>query len=81
MVESSGKWHTGGMETLHSLLWFLPSVLFGVGIVVTLLAVRRAPAGSESRDGFHYQHAVNRSLESRQQTSSGTVPPMGMHIA
>lgn len=69
------------MDAIISLLWFLPSVLFGIGIVVTLLAIRRAPAGSESRDGFHYHHAVNRSLESRQQTSSDTMPPMGAHVA
>lgn len=81
MVESGGAWHTVLMDAILSLLWVLPSVLFGVGIVVTLLAVRRAPAGSESRDGFHYQHAVNRSLESRQQSSSDTVPPMGAHLA
>ena len=81
MVESSGIWHSLVMDALLSLLWYLPSVLFGIGTVVTLLAVRRAPAGTEDEDGFHYQPASNRSLDVRQQQSSDTVPPMGVRLA
>jgi hypothetical protein len=69
------------MDALLSLLWCLPSVLFGIGTVVTLLAVRRAPAGTEDEDGFHYQPASNRSLEARQRPNAGTVPPMGVRLA
>jgi hypothetical protein len=69
------------MDALLSLLWYLPSVLFGIGTVVTLLAVRRAPAGMEDEDGFHYQATSNRSLDARQQQSSDTVPPMGVRLA
>ncbi len=81
MVESSGIWHSLVMDALLSLLWYLPSVLFGIGTVVTLLAVRRAPAGTEDEDGFHYQPASTRSLDARQQQSSDTVPPMGVRLA
>jgi cytochrome c-type biogenesis protein CcmH/NrfF len=81
MVESSGIWHSLVMDALLSLLWYLPSVLFGIGTVVTLLAVRRAPAGTEDEDGFHYQTVSNRSLDARQQQSSDTVPPMGVRLA
>ena len=81
MVESSGIWHSLVMDALLSLLWYLPSVLFGIGTVVTLLAVRRAPAGMEDEDGFHYQAASNRSLDARQQQSSDTIPPMGVRLA
>lgn len=81
MVESSGIWHSSLMDAILSLLWYLPSVVFGVGTIVTLLAVRRAPAGAEDEDGFHYQAASNRLLDARLQQSSGTVPPMGARLA
>ncbi len=69
------------MDALLSLLWYLPSVLFGIGTVVTLLAVRRAPAGTEDEDGFHYQATSNLSLDARQRPNADTVPPMGVRLA
>ena len=81
MAESVGIWHCFLMDAILSLLWNLPTVVFGIGTVVTLLAVRRAPAGTEDEDGFHYQPATGQSLEARQRQTSGTVPPMGARLA
>ena len=81
MVESSDKWQTMAMDALTALLWYLPSVVFGLGTVVTLLAIRRAPAGTEDEEGFHYQHPSSLSLEARQQRSADTVPPMSARVA
>jgi cytochrome c-type biogenesis protein CcmH/NrfF len=81
MVESSDKWQTVAMDAILSLLWFLPSLVFGVGTVVTLVAIRRAPAGTEDEDGFVYQHRTGVSLEARERRSVDTVPPMGARVA
>ena len=81
MVESSDKWQTMAMDALTALLWYLPSVVFGLGTVVTLLAIRRAPAGTEDEEGFVYQHQARVSLDARQQRSADTVPPVGARLA
>lgn len=81
MVESSDFWHSQAMDAVLSLLWFLPSVVFGVGTIATLLLVRRAPVGTEDEDGFHYVHAVHPSLEARHASTSGTVPPMVTRVS
>lgn len=69
------------MDITRAILWFLPSVVFGVGTVITLIAVRRAPKGREDEDGFHYRQPVGQSLEERQRRGSDTVPPMGTRFA
>lgn len=81
MFESSGNWQTEPMDALIALLWYLPSVVFGLGTVVTLLAIRRAPAGTEDDDGFVYQHQARGSLDVRQQSGAGTAPPLGARLA
>lgn len=69
------------MDALTALLWYLPSVVFGLGTVVTVLAVRRAPAGTEDEEGFHYRPRAGVSLDARQQRSADTVPPMETRLA
>lgn len=81
MFESSGNWQTERMDALSTLLWYLPSVVFGLGTVVTVLAIRRAPAGTEDEDGFVYQHRTGVSLEARERRNADTVPPMGARVA
>lgn len=81
MVDSSDKWQSMAMDALTALLGYLPSVVFGLGTVVTLLAIRRAPAGTEDEDGFVYQHQARGSLDARQQSGAGTVPPLGARLA
>jgi hypothetical protein len=40
------------MEAALTILRFAVPVFFGLGTVVTILAVRRAPVGREDADGF-----------------------------
>lgn len=42
------------MNTATTILWFLPSFVFGVGTVITIVALRRAPEGYQDEEGFHY---------------------------
>jgi hypothetical protein len=69
------------MDAAHAFLWSLPTIVFGVGTVITLVAVRRAPEGCEDEEGFHYSRPPGKSLEARQAPSSDTVPPMGTRFA
>ena len=69
------------MDALSALLGYLPSVVFGLGTVVTVLAVRRAPAGTEDEEGFHYRPRAGLSLDARQQRSADPLPPMGARVA
>lgn len=69
------------MDAILTILWFVPTVVFGVGTVITLVAVRRVPEGREDEDGFHYTRPLGESLEARHRRSSDTVPPMGTRFA
>jgi hypothetical protein len=42
------------MEALLTILWFVPSIVFGVGTVITIVALQRAPEGREDERGFRY---------------------------
>lgn len=53
MFDATRLWQTRAMQLAASILWFLPSVVFGVGTVITIVALRRAPEGFESENGFH----------------------------
>jgi hypothetical protein len=69
------------MDALLSLLWFLPSLVFGVGTVVTLVAIRRAPDATEDEEGFHYRPRAGLSLDARQPSGADPVPPLGARLA
>jgi hypothetical protein len=48
-------------------------VIFGVGTIITLVALRRAPMGREDEDGFHFLESsqtpeVSAAKEDRQVT-------------
>ena len=42
------------MHSALAILWMVPSLVFGVGTIITVLALRRAPEGYEDETGFHY---------------------------
>ena len=67
MAAASRLWQSLLMQTLHALLAIVPSVIFGVGTIITIVALRRAPEGLEDAEGFHYRHpfAMPRANEDR----------------
>lgn len=45
------------MEAVLTILWFVPSLVFGVGTVITIVALQRAPEGRENERGFRFFRA------------------------
>ena len=62
------------MQMLHALLTFLTPVIFGVGTVITIVALRRAPEGNEDSEGFHYRHAFQMPRVARVKSAPEIVP-------
>ena len=42
------------MHSALAILWMVPSLVFGVGTIITVVALRRVPEGYEDETGFHY---------------------------
>ena len=69
------------MHPVLAILWFLPSFVFGVGTVITILALRRAPEGFENEDGFHYLRPSEMPLPMSQRDSTQIVHSGGVGLA
>lgn len=78
MAGSVPMWQSMTMQLIQALLSLAVPVMFGLGTVITIVALRRAPEGSEDNEGFHYRPAfqVPRPAPARRSTVD-TMPPMG----
>lgn len=74
MARAAGTAHSRSMQTIQTLLTLVPSVIFGVGTIVTIVALRRAPEGSEDSEGFHYRHAFAVPRRARRHGKVDTIP-------
>lgn len=73
-------WQSMTMQLIQALLSLAVPVMFGLGTVITIVALRRAPEGTEDHEGFHYRHAfqVPRPAPAPARRSTvDTMPPMG----
>jgi len=69
------------MQAALTFLWFLPSIVFGVGTVITLVALRRAPEGRENDEGFQYLRSSHTPAPAPVRDSSHVVHSAGARLA
>ena len=80
MFERARIWQSVVMHPALAFLWFLPSIVFGVGTVITIVALRRAPDGFEDTDGFHCLH-LSDAARRADSSASADVVHRGVELA
>jgi hypothetical protein len=81
MVEARCIWQSERMQPAVAILWFLPSIVFGVGTVITILALRHAPEGYESEEGFQYLHLSDAARVAGTREAANVAHPTGAGLA
>ena len=71
MFDLGRFWQSVAMHPAVAILWFLPSIVFGVGTIVTIIALRRAPEGYENDEGFQYLRRSQSPFATRHTSSAG----------
>ena len=81
MAERRDLWQSKRMDAVRTILWSLPSIIFGLGTVITIVALRRAPDGSEDEEGFQYLRSSHTPLPPQAREPADAVHPSGAHLA